>query len=430
MADEQLEKNIGNLLESAQPVADLPADMRGRVMSALADTKMNKGGLLKRWRLATAIGVAAVVLFALGFIPFPAGSAKGALSRAMAAVNSVVTVHIVGSAWSPNTGWNKFQEWIAEDGFSRRETYEGNRLATLEFRKGSEVLRCTFPAGKEGVVTYKYYDPTRLNNPNNEMPNRDYVAHLLGFIQHFKLLSDCKISEKRLRSAWGGETDVVELEGILEGNASIDQLNLVDGDLIKIHAEIDPNTNRLRSLTYSKFQKTWQELYETTYEWDIPIPEELKAFQPPTDAKVLRSEFWRERGQQELAHAQTQDWVIILHAIDMDEQGNLLVAISRHPRANSKIPEWINGAVGMNLTDGMGNYQQKTGLYTAFHSRLRECYMGTFLNYKSTGKDKLEKLTLTVHPYPRGEMADQVVTLPPVDLPAKPTMKSIEDIYR
>ncbi len=102
-------------LRSAKSEFDVSDQVVTRVVASLESAAVPQVRR-SRVRVATTIGVAAVVLFALGFVPVPRSGGKGALTRAMAAMESAPSVFIDKCDRDPNGSVYEMREWRAAGG--------------------------------------------------------------------------------------------------------------------------------------------------------------------------------------------------------------------------------------------------------------------------------------------------------------------------
>ncbi len=289
-----------------------------RVVEALAKVHAPHRSYL---RLAAAVGAAAVVLFALGFVPFSTKGHPGALTRAMAAMENAQGVFIHRYGRDPNGSIYETREWRAAGGLWRLEGYLDGKLHDLSV------------CGRDSLVDYY---PDRKAASIREWRHPEWTAHTLftrSSERHsfgiFKLTTDpqsgVSVREFRESSLWGGSRDIVEVEQpstIIQGRPG--------GTIGKWRREFDPTTGRLLSeRRYWKEGNSWV-LSSWTEEvnWDAEIPEETWTFTPPHGTKVrINNSWWSQHPGDPIWTGRTNDCELTLYSMDRDRTDGLYLAV-------------------------------------------------------------------------------------------------------
>jgi len=415
------ERIDGQIREAVCEAAGEPrGELRARALEAMADVRPRSA----TWRgRSVALAAAAVALvFGLGFVPLPAGSAKGALGRALAAVERATTVHMRAHAWTSKGNFD-LERWVSEDGFSRTEKRENGELVNLDITRGERVLLYLVSPEDGKAYAHEGFWPTNRHKRPAVLEGRSYLAGLFYSLESLATEldvtpPDVKVTEHRERSLWGGAVDVVEAEWTVRGSCQISGVDYRDGDTVKIRAEIDPETDRMISMSQYRFEGVWEPRYRAEYEWDVDIPE-AGEFRPPKGTELRRDTWWEERADQILAAGTTEDWEVVLHSIDVNRRGDLVLSLHRAPRPESPMSRWQNGSVrwSVEAVDDAGvGYRHAGG--GPWHSYFLVGY-GTAKLVRAQEARNGRTVTVTVYPYPRGDTADQSVTFRGVPLPPR-----------
>ena len=371
---------------------------------------------------AIAAGVA-VAMIGLGFVPIPMGKAPGALARAMAMASQATTVHIVGRAWVSGQE-SSTETWASDDGFYRSDTTSPRDLHEVYLRRGPMVLMYWVEDGQQ--YAGGGFDPCLLQSDAAGLPAAT-KSYIQVFCESFKAMQeqlglpspDVRITERRERSLWGGERDIVQADLITKGESNISGVHYDEGSRIRIGAEIDPTTSRILHMTQEAFEGTWERRYEADYEWDVEIPSHVREFTPPSGTKLVRHLWWQQRAGQTLAEGQTADWDVVLHAVDVGRSGNVVLSLERRLKADSALSRNMNSGVPLRV-EGVGSngkgYAQR---------RVFSCFNDSVVGYWTTtltpGNPNAHPrtITLTVWPYPKGASEDQSITFNNIPLPSR-----------
>jgi hypothetical protein len=424
MADEQLEKNIGDLLESAQPVADLPPALRGRVMSALAQSR---GGLRKRrWRLAPALAAAGVILFALGFVPFPASSAKGAVAKAIAAAENAVTVHFIEKSTDEKGNKYRSETWADDQGFYRRDDFDNGKLTWTIMYRGTTFL--SFYAPK--LDASESFNPNAVyRQEHNEIfPMLECWRRQPFFasLRNSSYYSDVKINEYKKRTLWGGLVIIADIKAVVygkgvNGKPRVDQTQTY-------HLEIDPATDRIMKQDERWIAGKKDRRAETIYKWEVPIPDSVRKFTPPAGTKLTRGLWWQDKIDKVVAQGSSPNWEVTLHDVQIDNQGNILASLSmRHFVTDDNSNHGFRGFPEIIVADNVGNEYRNgnSGSVYAVSGQSYEILPITKATSKSA--EIPATATFTFHLYQEGASKDQVVVFKDVPLPPRQplTMKEL-----
>jgi len=401
-------------------------EVRARAMEAMAIVRPTRG--LSRRLVIAAVGVAALV--GLGFVPIPIGKAPGALERAMAAAEQAATVHIFTRIWT-DEGETVRDEWLSEQGLRRWENWDDGELTWLQLAVGPWEVMYTPGQNGRTAAAEEIYDPCYLHPA--DMPDRAefegrfewlrQVAQLFGRPQ-----PEVQLREYREASLWGATVDVVEAELTTQKDQPFCFGGPYDeGTQILVVAEMDPATSRLFSVREYKLEgRRWQQTYEATYEWDVEIPDDLRQFELPAGTKLTRHTWWENRAEQALAQADTRDWTVTLHAIDINLSGDVVLSLSRVETPDSEMPSVYNSAPPL-VVEAVGSageqYSQdnRFGCYNARHSG----YWTTTLK-PAKPNSYPRSITLTIWPYPESPSEDQSVTFYNIPLPPR---QNVDDLF-
>ncbi len=371
MSDRQVQTEIAGLLEAARP--ELTSELEARAVAAVAATRPARS---RRW-IAVAVG-AAVALFGLGFVPFPAGGAKGAFSKALALTSQEGGVHVTGRIWGPSGEWN-FEQWFSQDGFKRFDLLDGDgvvqrwvyepagwtirpkdpgdtepvwRLNKIEEQTGQQSPRGEWLSSpligpdaevhdaltdqREDVMPYPWV------RQQSQKPTREDFLARVGSDGALEV----KVEEHRRYSLWRGrQTIVADVYGHRPKDSWADVLilgNLMGpvfpwlkhGDDLWIHVEADPETGALLRLEmYKRANGVWQLGYcVDSIETGVELGPEVRAPGIPDGHVRVEDTWWRDRLGTTLQVGQTEDWQVALHSLEVNRLGELFVTLSRRPR--------------------------------------------------------------------------------------------------
>jgi hypothetical protein len=421
------ERIDGQIREAVCEAAGEPrSELRARALEAMADVRPRRA--IRGGRLAV-VGIAAgVLLIGLGFVPFPRRSAErsqmgaaleGLLDQAMAAAEQARSVHLTGDGWTA-TGELHVERWFSDDGFRRMERWENGSLALLALSDG-DTETWYKPLSAEASV--RYVPPMRGKATTSQLYESwtDSISDLGDPLS----MADCQISEHREVSPSGGARRVVEAQGVFAAGASmqIQGVRYEGGDRFKVHVETEAETGRLVLLKLFRLDgELWGQVYEESAEWDVRIPEDVRQFDLPEGTRV-RCDRWWERTRGVIARGESEDWEVVLHAIDVNRRGDLYVTFARWLRADgglSRSDSQVFPRVQATGDAGV-RYVQVENFVGACRSGDQGGYWVPILRREATGVPLglAGTVTVTVYPYPRGETADQSVTFRGVPLPPR-----------
>jgi hypothetical protein len=349
---DRLEEKLSDLLAEAAPETEPASGWEARVMQSVTAARPMRR---RRW-IAVTVG-AAVALLGLGFLPIPTPGGKGALGRALAAVEASSTFHMI-TYTSYNGDTSRDEEWWSSDGFHRTSGYvQDGRYQYTEIDTPESSMyygrqvRATGTT-QSGSVT-DHTPLAHLDRPH--FPAERSQTNGLFTLVDTKGLT---VREQRDFTVWGGTIDVVTAEGIAPSMSGIAPASHVPQDRIKYRAEFDGETGRLLQAQewVQDEEGEWQRTYWTeTVEWNLPIPDEVRHFTFPAGTKVREDHWWRGRPEQVLAEGETADWIVKLHEIDRDRQGRLYLTLSRTLKTGSPLlGTRIGGRIDVEVTDGSG----------------------------------------------------------------------------
>jgi hypothetical protein len=421
MHEDETRADVARWLEATRP--ELTPALQARAVAAMEAAQARPAR--PRRRLVAIVTMAVVVLAGLGFVPIPLGSTKGALDRAVAAASNARTVHIV-----TRTPGGTTEEWLAEEGFDRRETRSEGRLTGFSLVVGPWETDYSYNVKTGRGSAESTFDPCLLHPAH--LPDRAAFQRQFEEIRYTADLlheqaPEVRSREYRQASLWGGEVAVIEARA--EAASSLYHLfngTYRDGDGILVRAELDPATDSLLSVREYRLSGREQELtHEATYEWNVEIPEELKHLDLPEGTKVSRFAWWETRAEKAIAQAATRDWLVTLHAIDINRRGDLLLSVSRAETPGSQMPSVYNGAPPLAVeAQGSGGerYEQQNG-YSCSNAR-HAGYWTTTLEPESESSQPAS-ITLTIRPYAHGPSEGQSVTFRNVPLPPR---QDVDDV--
>jgi len=411
MKKEAIDNQVAELVE--QVTLPLSADAKGRMLSGIARVEPTRVKPRRRL-IAIAVG-AAVVLFALGFVPLPAGSAKGALTRAMAAIEQLRTRHTIQQSWDEQGNEYLTETWNASDGFLRQDELKGDKLSHVWIEKGAWSL--SFDVLEDGKLRAfgdfdplgAYYQQHQVKLPLPEQ-SADMVGDTFTFLKSVDAYKNVTINEYQERTLWGGAINIAEVE--TDHGAP--------GHGQKWRFEIDPTTDRVMKEVFyvsSGTEEIWKEKSETYYEWDAPIPDSARDFAIPAGTKLTRDLWWQHKIDKVVAKAATPNGEVILHDVQVDNEGTIIATVS----TQSIIPQFVvednlgnkycSGNFNTFLGSQIGN-NRETGIYHAFLT----------IPIAKTAGDSGEipsSATFTFHPLGEEASNDPVAVLKDVPLPAR-----------
>ncbi len=396
MSNEQIERRIAGLLESVRP--ELTPALEERTAVAI---RAVRPAHVRPRRLIAIATTAAVAIVGLGFVPVPAGSAKGALTRAMAAADGATGI-FVRTLSRNGTGGEAGESrlWLAAGGLWRNETWRGGELEYLHM------------IGKDSFAKYSPSERTALVG---EWRHPDWMARSLlrgsritmdraDVFDFAAARSGAEVTESREWSLWGGVRDVAEI------------VERTDRECY----EFDAKTGRMLSYQfYIRAGGSWK-LVSWTEEvkWDVEIPEETWTFDSPPGTKVTVCDtWWSGREHEMIARDRTADWELTIYTMDRDRQGNLYLAIGWQALTDQARLADSSDTLTAAATDNLGctyvhdNAYRSVGDAIVLLKLTRQSHL--------LARDTAHIIAITVQAGHYGLGAGQVVTFPDLPLPPR-----------
>ena len=296
LSDHELEQFLRETFPRLDPT------LRGRNLSEL-QASYRLGMREEYWRLrrrVIAVALAVVLLVGLGFIPFPLGGVKGAWAQALAAAREIAALHVQVVDQNSQV---ELDQWVGEDGFSRKSTYRDGRLTRLILRDATSI---DYNVDTKSAEEYSIAPGSLETKDVDTFTNRKLksVAAIVAASPQIKL------SESRVGSLWSGIYNVIKIEGITNTKVTLNNIDYSIGDEIGIIIKTDPTSARILEMEQYKLDITRavQDAKFVTIEWDVEAPPELRSFAYPPGTKVERHTLWQKRPQQTIATADLQHW--------------------------------------------------------------------------------------------------------------------------
>jgi hypothetical protein len=424
MKTEEFDSHFTQALEQSLP--PFSPQIKARALEA-----MGQGRPLRtrsRARLVAVFVGATAVLVALGFVPWPMGSANsatGALARAATAASQATTVHIIGMH-SSDRGDQSYEQWLSQDGFSRKERWQGRKLLSLELGNCGIIRRFDFEIKPNDPIPVadEYFNPAEQDQVGALSSGKSYIASFINSMQLLEVFSDAKTSEHREGTLWGGVIDIVEIEGTVRTGGSIGAGGIYQkGDLVKIRAEIDPHSGRLLSMSNYLYQGLWDKTFEAKYEWEVPIPDDLRKYTPPAGTKLDCFDTWSRRVDKVIAKASSKDWEVTIHDLELDRDGTVYLWLQRKMKRESDSGKYWNGAKVMRsaASDDVGGIYWLYSGYGVFGGE----YWTTKLLRETDGGHP-RTITLKIVPYSDRHIPDQFAVFKDLPLPPR---RDIPDVF-
>jgi hypothetical protein len=403
MSDRQVETEIAGLLEAARP--ELTRELEARAVAAVAAARPARS---RRW-IAVAVG-AAVALFGLGFVPVPMGKAKGALDRAMAALEGTPGLY---------TRYHNYEQdketveewWQSTGGLLRGDTWETGQLVSTRIHGPDAFV--DYDAAKKSALVYDSPPPRAEAPPGDD---ELWWMNPLRTVEAYRGQPGVTVTEWQERSLWGGKVNVIDMTLPADG-----------GKTEKRRWETDPATGRLLSeKVWRATDGDWKLVRETEdVQWE-ELPDSTWEFVPPKGTKVTYHRWWQARIGEPIASGESEHWRIVLYAVDADKQGNLLLTLSRWPTAEFAgtplgVHNW-NGSepVAVEAADNLGVTYHHDNVYAC----VRDYWRTILLRSESPiVPGHARTVTLTVHPYSADGYEDETITF--ADVPIPPLQQTV-----
>jgi len=336
-----------------------------------------------RWTSISATTVAVALLVALAWVEM---RPEPVLARALKATESARTVHTV-MKW--RNGSMQIESWA--------EGWQKYRVVTT---------RASDDGGtQQHIVVHngdKEWDYLTITNEVHVMeedlgrPKEDIIgatinpAILLNWALELKEKQHAQIEEYEDRLPDGQVVHVVAAQW------ESDRRELLF---------IDLSTNRLvRAESQSLANGQWHiESELETIEYDRPMPQELFTFEPPEGAKVVIHDWWKKRRYEGLAEDTRADWRVVVHSVEVAQDGTVFISLSRINVGNRR----INDAVPPRgrLIDEQGRKYAEHNSYGVE----RECWTLTFspIEPRKAMEPLPQQFTIELNPYvPSPELPD------------------------
>jgi len=424
------------------------SEVRERAVAAMAAARP-----ARRWSRRGAAAVAGVTaLIGLGFVPFPAGSAEGAFSKALAMTNEATAVHVAGRIWGPVGEW-RFEQWWTRDGFKRFDLYDGDQVvqrwlydpgARMIYPRAQEtepVLRLrkmtvddpgdvwqAAPLIGPGAEVHRKRDVLPRDDvlpriePVGESENPVETSFWQRLADQEKTLA-VRVEERERCSLWGGRRTVADVYAHRREGAHIEVLilgNLIGpvyewlgpGDDVWVHMEADAESGAILALEQRKrVDGRWVLIYRVdSIESGVEIGDDVRDPALPEHHVQIEDTWWRERLVQTLARGESGDWLVTLHSLDVNRHGDLFVTLSRSPQVDiPPVREQAGGPVPrvesifIEATDDLGTRYLLPRYRFRFLRALPECDARVRLVPESPRASRRVPRTITVQ-----------VTIPPV----------------
>jgi hypothetical protein len=425
MKNEFADEKLAGILDRL--TGDLPAHVEERAMREMAaaggrspSTAVGINKLLPNRRRVIALAVgAAVVLFGLGFVPFPARGAKGIWQRALAATTQAAfkaeAMHQLTRQWDAR-GEVDNEYWSASDGFSRFEQRWNGELESMYMDVGTGL----YSYQKSLDAKYKYSDSPPIKGASRDVGyTREQIKSFLGSLAK---LNNFTVQESQQRTLFTSGPYVVELSGTVEKSfSSGDGPEYFPGDRLVVRAEIDPETDLVRSIETQVFPGGERDPFQRIafFEWNMGIPESVREFNPPKGTKLVKYVWWSKRADKKIEKQDTSDWEVTLSAIDVNKRGDLYLTLKRQLLPNSDPAVWKRNPVSMDVeaTDNAGGVYQQLHNGSCATTPIEAYWEVILARNSSTGNP--DNVTLKIHPYPRGAGEDQFVVFANIPLPPR-----------
>jgi hypothetical protein len=407
MDHKRVEQEVAELVETARPTPPMPPERRTQALAA-----MEAAGRRPRrtwiWRLSPAAATVVITVI-VALIGSPARSARHTIAQVrdqvLAAADKAETVHIYAATpWyvvgvpeqAPETVEADTELWADRDGFSRLEVRrrDDGHLLSVDLYHGME--RLSYLPGLSRA--HRYWEPEeasvsqgRIQRRVEMQIRRDFL--LIGGPEEYQYAA---VNNQ-------GPVDVLEVGSLAQ--RSDRRYDLARGEKLRLRAEVDRQTGRLLSwtvFTLNLRDNTWEVKSESRYEWNVPIPDELRTLEIPEGTAENRYHWWDTRADQVLAQQQTENWTVTVHALDVNQSGAVYVSLSAAPTPNSSAAhsDLSVVAVSVEAVDDQGVvYQQEAEDHGSGRSYLMPTISFPVVLLKPTADATGRVLTITVHPY-------------------------------
>jgi hypothetical protein len=328
-------------------------------------------------RSRRAWALAVVTLAALGFVPFPAGSARGAFARALATTDRSPGIHLTGRIWGPSGEW-RFEQWFSQDGFARYDLLDGDRVVLRSL--DDPGMRFIYPKIRETEVLARYDEVKRRKGTQSPPGGVWHSVPLIGPEVHlsaapgprsdalppverrqprepiedrefWQKLDDerrtleVRTEERQSYTLWGGKRYVADIYGhhkevswadylVLGGFIGPVYAWLGPGEDVWVHMESDPQTGLILALEqYKRIDGRWQPVYRVdSIEHGVEFGDDVRRPDLPAHHIELVDNWWPDRLGQTLAVRGSEDWQVTLRSLEANREGELFLTLSRRAK--------------------------------------------------------------------------------------------------
>ena len=366
MDELRVDQEVARLLDRSR--IPMREQWHSRVLAGAAEASRAKP---TRGRWVVVLAGLAVVLIGLGFVPFPAGSAKGAFGRALAQVNESPGVHVTGRIWGPLGEW-RFEQWFTGGGFKRFDLLDGDQVVLCSlYDPGARRIRPKWRDIHSVLATINGSAERTLPDPGDVWQSRPLIgpeAHdfhveredILPFplthtqgeeptsrdfwqrIEEQEKTLQVRVEERQHYSVWGGKRAVADIYGHRREGAHVEVLilgnlmgsiytSLGPGDDVWIHMEADTETGAILALQqYKRVDGRWKLIYcADSIESGVAIGEEVRNPVLPEHHVEAEDTWWGQRLPQTVAVGDSEDWRVTLHSLEANREGEVFVTLSR-----------------------------------------------------------------------------------------------------
>jgi len=409
MTCDDLDRQMEEALKATRPAP--PAGWQARAVEALRATTPRRTLHFGRY---AAVAVACATVAWLGLARLPELKASGLLDLALLAAQQAKTVHV--TAVVPQAaGESVTESWLSREGLLRTEQREGGNLRELRLCDDTRLI--WYGAGEKGAAAREDYMPSQYVGVLFSMDLGNALAPLGAPLHNGSL---ALLGEREEPDGQGETVRIAEVQwtvGEHAYNSLLGGLRYPPGEKVLLRLWTDPKKGR--AIRMEQYRQEGGEPHlacRVQFEWDVQVPAAARQFEVPPGTEYVRDPWWESRGRQTLAEAKTRDWVVTLHALDVDRTGHLLVSVSRlETRAttttNSAPPIWVE-ATG---DDGTTYRQLPLGPYVGGPGA---AYSVVSLEPESPDRTP-HRVTLVIDPYARPRSRGETVTFRDLPLPAR-----------
>jgi len=357
--------------------------------------------------LALAV-VTAAALFWLGWTPFRAGGAIGALEVTVSAMGEASSLHLI--ATDPKAGRKaRMEAWATADGFWRVEGWSGAKLLTLWLRTSDWEVIYNARARTELITRL----PASAEPEGLLAAGGPITARLTAVTS---AMQGMEIEEWRARSLLRGAWHVIEAVGQATPEMSAEGMPYAEGENAKLRLETDEATGLPRMLTLYKMRGgRWAEITRAKLDWNQDAPPHAYEFRPPQGTTVKSDTWGGQHAGEALAAGETAGWRVVLHAANVNENGDLSLTLSRQALDQGRMELDEEVEMEVQASDGAGGEYSQVSCHRSVPA-LWGGYFRVVLQRESEGPPA-DWVDLVVRPYPEGENADQSVRFARISLP-------------